>query len=114
LARTFVPEVDRYRVVVLDGNGNVITRLGRYGNVDDGMPLIKPDPSPANKQGMQPPHPRSIGGDEVATMNVQNLAVHSDRRLFLADAGNNCVRAVTLLYHADVRVALKGVSNQSK
>ena len=38
--RSFAPEVDRFRVVVLDTNGNVILRIGRYGNVEDGEPLV--------------------------------------------------------------------------
>jgi DNA-binding beta-propeller fold protein YncE len=33
--RLFVPDVFRFAVNVLDANGNLITRLGRYGNADD-------------------------------------------------------------------------------
>ncbi|MFO7900166.1 MAG: hypothetical protein R6V58_14045, partial [Planctomycetota bacterium] len=68
--RSFLPEVDRYSVVVLDTNGNEMLRIGTYGNVDDGMPLIK--------EG-GPPAPRSIGGDEVAIMHGQMLNGQSDR-----------------------------------
>jgi len=99
-ARSFLPETDHYSVLVLDTNGNEVCRVGRYGNVDDGMPLVA--------QG-GPPHPRSIGGDEVAIMHAQFLAVHSDRRLFIGDLGNACIRSVKLDYHATERVALKGV-----
>jgi hypothetical protein len=105
--RSFAPEIDRFRVVVLDRNGNAILRIGRYGNVDDGMPLVKPDPGRAGRPGWQPPSPRSIGADEVAIMHAQNLAVHTDNRLFLADVGNQCIRAVQLGYHATERVALR-------
>ncbi len=105
--RTFASEVDRFRVVVLDPNGNVILRIGRYGNVDDGMPLIIPDPTLKGKQGAQPLHPRSIGGDEVALMHAQNLALHSDRRLFIADVGNECVRSVKLEYHVSEFIPLR-------
>jgi hypothetical protein len=73
----------------------VITRIGRPGNVDDGRPLVK-------EKG--PPHPRSIGGDEVAIMNCLNLAVHTDKRLFISDIGNYCIRSVKLGYHASARV----------
>src|SRR5690606_37592735 len=38
-ARSFAPEADHYGVAVLDTNGNLILRVGRYGNVDDGVPL---------------------------------------------------------------------------
>jgi len=39
-ARSFAPETHRYSAAVLDSNGNLILRVGRYGNVDDGVPLI--------------------------------------------------------------------------
>ncbi|MDD4890484.1 MAG: hypothetical protein PHU85_11205 [Phycisphaerae bacterium] len=104
--RSFAPEVDRFRVVVLDSGGNVMMRIGKYGNVEDGVPLIKPDPALVDKQGGQPLSPRSIGGDEVAIMHCMNLAVHSDRRLFLADIGNQCIRSVKLGYHATETVSL--------
>ena len=107
--RSFAPEVDRFRVVVLDTNGNVILRIGRYGNVDDGMPLVKPDTTPVGTQGGQPPRPRAIGGDETAIMHVQSVKVDCDRRLFLADGGNQCIRSVKLGYHATEKVALKNV-----
>ena len=108
--RSFAPEVDRFRVVVLDANGNVILRIGRYGNVDDGMPLVKPDPSRRGKQGVQPMNPRSIGGDEVAIMHAQGTAVQHDKRLFIGDGGSQCIRSVKLSYHLTERVALKGAS----
>ena len=97
-ARSFASEVHKYRVVVLDTNGNVITRIGRCGNVDEGKPLVK-------KGG--PPNPRSIGGDEVALMNCLQLAVHTDKRLFLSDIGNYCVRSVKLGYHVSEVTAVK-------
>ncbi|MCX7590855.1 MAG: hypothetical protein N2255_04420, partial [Kiritimatiellae bacterium] len=76
--RSFAPEVRRFNVAVLDSNGNLILRIGKYGNVDDGKPLI-PDGGP--------PHPRSIGGDEVALFHGAYLATLTDRRLFIADPG---------------------------
>ena len=39
--RSFVTELGRSCVAVLDTNGNLIMRVGRYGNVDDGVPLVK-------------------------------------------------------------------------
>ncbi|MDD4891193.1 MAG: hypothetical protein PHU85_14825, partial [Phycisphaerae bacterium] len=56
-ARSFAPEPDRFSVAVLDTNGNLILRVGKCGNVDDGKPLIA---DPAIKE------PRSIGGDATA------------------------------------------------
>ena len=93
--RSFASEVEKYRIVVLDSNGNVMLHIGRMGNVDDGMPL--------KKQG-GPPNARSIGGDEMAIMNSLHVAVHTDKRLFISDIGNYCIRSVKLGYHAEERV----------
>jgi len=97
-ARTFAPELERYKVAVLDSNGNLITRIGRYGNVDDGKPMIA-DGSPAKTQ--------AVGGDEVALFHGAYLATHTDRRLFIADPGNGRVLSVKLDYRATETVPLK-------
>jgi hypothetical protein len=94
-ARSFASEVHKYRVKVLDSNGNVMLYIGRMGNVDSGFPLVKDG---------KPPHPRSIGGDETAIMNALNIAVHSDKRLFISDIGNFCIRSVKLDYRVSERV----------
>jgi DNA-binding beta-propeller fold protein YncE len=96
--RSFAPEYDRFSIAVLDANGNLITRVGRYGNVDDGVPLV--------------PHseiriPHSIGGDEVALFDAAYVATHSDRRLFISDAGNARILSVRLDYNATALVPLR-------
>ena len=96
--RCFAPEMDHYSVAVLDTNGNVILRVGQYGNVDDGKPLIAAG---------GPPSPRSIGGDETALMHGAYVATQTDRRLFVADIGNYRVVSVKLGYHAEERIPLK-------
>ena len=103
--RSFLPELDHFSVAVLDSAGNLILRVGRYGNVDDGVPLIK--------EG-GPPHPRSIGGDETGFIRPAYLATHTDRRLFVADYGNARIASVRLGYHTDEAVALKTVPDQSE
>ncbi|MEX0702248.1 MAG: SMP-30/gluconolactonase/LRE family protein [Planctomycetales bacterium] len=100
LSRTFVPEFDHYSVAVLDSAGNLVLRIGRYGNADDGAPLVKEGASPAA---------RSIGGDEVALFYAPYVATHTDRRLFIADPGNGRILSVKLGYHADERVRLQTV-----
>ena len=97
-ARTFVPETVHYTVGVVDSAGNLIMRIGQYGNVDDGVPLV-PEP--------KIPKPRSLGGDEVAFFHPAYLAVHTDRRLFVNDFGNDRIVSVKLGYHAQERVPLK-------
>lgn len=100
-ARSFIPENDTYHIAVLDSNGNLILRIGKYGNVDDGMPLVKEGGSP---------NPRSLGGDEVPLFLPRFCATETDRRLFISDAGHNCsILSVKLGYHAAETVALKDV-----
>jgi hypothetical protein len=99
-ARTFAPEIDRYSVVALDANGNVVLRMGRYGNIDEGRPLIKDG---------GPPAPRPIGSDELTLFHGAYVAVDTDRRLYVVDNGNHRVASVRLSYHATETVALKDV-----
>jgi hypothetical protein len=100
-ARSFLPETQHYSVAVLDSAGNLVLRVGRCGNVDDGVPLSDSEP--------RQPHRRAIGGDEVALFRPTHLATHSDRRLFIADGGNSRIVSVKLGYHVDHRTALKDV-----
>ena len=99
--RSFVPEPDIFRVAVLDSNGNLILRVGQYGNVDDGKPLVADG---------GPPSPRSIGGDEVALFQPNYLGTHTDRRLLIADAGNSRVVSVRTDYHAEHRLRLTDIN----
>jgi hypothetical protein len=104
-SRSFVHEMDNYSIAVVDKNGNVIMRFGRYGNEQDGKPLI-PDGGPAN--------PVALGGDEVALARPMTMAVDSDRRLFVTDAMNARILSIRLGYHTDEFAALKDVPDQAK
>jgi hypothetical protein len=90
--RSFAPEVDRYRVAVLDSNGNLILRIGQYGNEDSEGP------------GSKVP----LGGDEVGLFHGAYVATHTDRRLFIADEGNGRIVSVKLDYHASEKVKVPG------
>jgi hypothetical protein len=103
-ARSFAPETRHFSVAVLDSAGNLVLRVGQYGNVDDGKPL---DP----KGG--PPNTRPIGGDEVSLFHAPYLATQTDRRLFIADPGNARILSVKLGYHAEEKIALKDVPEQA-
>ncbi len=96
--RTFAPELHRFRVAVLDSAGNLIMRIGRYGNADSAGP------------GSAVP----LGGDEVGMMHGAYLAVHTDRRLYIADSSNDRVFSVRLDYHATEKVALKDVPDEGR
>jgi len=91
--RSFAPELDRYSVAVIDGNGNLITRVGRYGNRDS-----------AGAKSAVP-----LGGDEVGLVHGAYVAVHTDRRLFIADPGNARIVSVRLDYHTSETIALKNL-----
>lgn len=97
--RSFAPEIDRYSVAVIDTAGNLILRIGTYGNVDDGKALIA-EGGPANT--------RSIGGDEVTLVHGAYVATQSDRRVFIADIGNYRVASVLLNYHVTETLSFKG------
>ncbi len=97
--RSFAPEMARYSVAVLDPNGNLMLRVGRYGNVDDGLPLATDTFETKTTK-------RSMGGDETALIYPAYLATHTDRRLFIADIGNARIVSVRLGYHTEARIAL--------
>lgn len=89
-ARSFAPEVDHYSVAVLDTAGNLILRIGQYGNVDsDGPSSLVPLP-----------------GDGVGLFDAAYVATHTDHRLFIADGGNARIVSVALNYHVDQRLPL--------
>ena len=61
-ARSFVPELRRFHIAVLDTNGNLITRIGQYGNVDDGVPLgTVPFSGSGRKRGLSPSGGSKVG-----------------------------------------------------
>jgi NHL repeat-containing protein len=80
--RSFAPEPLMFSVAILDANGNLITRVGKYGNIDDkGMGIV----------------------------HACYVATHTDRRLFIADAGNARVLSAKLTYQATETIPLKDV-----
>lgn len=99
-ARSFAPETQHYSVAVLDSAGNLIIRIGQYGNVDDGTPLTK-DQNPVN------PSRQSLGGDETSLIYPVYLATHSDQRVFITDPGNQRIVSVKLGYHVEERIPLQ-------
>ncbi|MHC4914386.1 MAG: hypothetical protein ACYTGB_02760 [Planctomycetota bacterium] len=103
-ARSIAPEPYQFRVAVIDTAGNLITRIGRYGNVEDGKPLV-PEGGPAKT--------RSIGGDEVSLVHACFVGVHTDRRIFISDLGNARIVSVKLDYHATEKIALKDVPDSA-
>jgi hypothetical protein len=114
--RSFAPEVMCYRVAVLDSAGNLILRIGRYGNVDDGVPIGGPGRrgEPPTQRKLGPPEdPRNVA-DEVAFAHAAYVGVHTDRRLFVHDAGNARIVGVRLGYHISESISLKNIEDRQK
>ncbi|GMV80630.1 MAG: hypothetical protein AMXMBFR7_18140 [Planctomycetota bacterium] len=89
--RSFAPETDHYSIAVLDSNGNLLLRIGQYGNRDSAGP----------KSALP------LGGDEVGLFHAQYVGVDTDRRLFVADGGNARLLSVKLDYHQTAILPLK-------
>ena len=98
-------DLDQFSVAVLDSSGNLIMRIGKYGNVDDGLPLSK-------NQKLVAPNPRPLGGDEVALMHPSHVATMTDRYLYIGDVGNARVVQVKLGYHAEAKIRLKNIPDK--
>ena len=96
--RSFAPEIQNFSVAVIDSSGNLILRVGKYGNVDDGKPIVA--------EG-GPKETNSIGGDEVSLFYACYVASETDKRLFIADAGNTRILSVKLGYHAEEKTFIK-------
>lgn len=90
-ARTFVPEPMQYDVAVLDSAGNLILKIGKYGNEDS-----------KGKNSKEP-----LGGDEVGLFHPCFVETHSDRRLFISDIGNENILSVKLKYEVNEIFSLK-------
>ena len=84
-ARSFAPEPMQYSVSVLDSKGNLIVRIGRYGNADSSGP-----------KSLEP-----LGGDEVGLFHPCFVGTHTDHRLFISDIGNDRILSVKLGYYTE-------------
>ncbi len=116
LRRSFVPETLRYRVAVLDANGNLVARIGQYGNAesagpDSPIPLGTSTDSRLRKEATA--DAAGQASDEVGLFHPAYVATHTDRRLFIHDFGNQRIVSVALGYHAEERVALKNVPDKA-
>jgi hypothetical protein len=89
--RSFVPAPYEYNIAVLDSNGNLILRIGKYGNVDSSGTdcLVR------------------VGGDGIGLFNACYVTTHTDHRLFISDSGNARVFSAKLDYYATEKVSLK-------
>ncbi len=94
--RSIVPAPFQYNVAVLDRAGNLILRIGQYGNVDSSGPkgLIK------------------TAGDGIGFFNACYVATQTDRRIFVADRGNMRIVSAKLHYGASKTVSLRDIKDR--
>ena len=90
-ARSFVPETLQFSVAVLDSNGNLILKIGQYGNEDS-----------KGKESKEP-----LGGDEVGLFHPCFVSTHTDHRVFISDIGNEKVVSVKLKYAVNEMLLFK-------
>ena len=91
MGRSFVSEANQYQVAVLDSSGNLILRVGQYSNADS--------------YGAKSPVP--LGGNEIGIMAAHYVGVESDKRMFIADTGNQRILSVKLNYEVDATIPLQ-------
>lgn len=84
-ARSIAPEPMQFSVAILDSNGNLITRIGSYGNADSAGPKSK----------------EPLGGDEVGLFHPCFVGSLTDKKVFISDIGNERIVSVKLGYHAE-------------
>lgn len=101
--RSIAPESLNCTVAMIDSSGNLILRVGKYGNIDDGKPLVTDG---------GPKEAKSIGGDEVSLFYACYVGSHTDKRLFIADAGNARILSVKLGYNTEEKIAVKNIQGK--
>ncbi len=82
--RSFVPEVYRHSIGILDTNGNLIMHLGRYGNFDSG-------------EGARSRIP--VGGDNIGVYHARFIGGSDDYLSF--DCWGERLTLLRLVYHAE-------------
>ncbi len=89
--RTYVPEMYRHSIGVLDTNGNLILHVGQYGNFDD---------APGGKNGAKP------GSDDIRIMLTRFLSA-TDNYLVYGDWAEKLV-VLRLTYHVEATAGIRG------
>ena len=105
--RVFAPDTARFRVGVLDTNGNEIASFGAYGNQDcSGPDSYVLDPAGEFLRPRKPGDPKGLAAPaarpEIALAWIVGLAV-TDRYAYVADVINKRVLRVKLAYRAEAR-----------
>jgi hypothetical protein len=113
--RAWVPAMQTYTVNVLDSNGNLVVRVGGYGNADSrgkDSPVVDPKTGllrpkrPTDPADLVPPKELS----ERPGFRMARYVAVTDEALYAMDQGNGRVVRCTIGYHAEETVGLDGSS----
>jgi NHL repeat len=108
--RVFLPAAPTCTVNVLDANGNIVVRLGGYGNADcmgEDSPVVDPKTGqlrPRRKDdpaGLKSP----LAKPELGFLDPSYVAV-TDEAVYVHDRGNERIVRAKLGYHAEETVAV--------
>jgi len=109
--RAFVPALQSYSVNVLDAAGNLVLRIGGYGNRDSrgkNSPVVDPKtgllrPSrPDDPKDLRPPKELA----EAIGFRMAPYVAVTDEALYVEDMGNTRVVRAALGYHAEETAAM--------
>ena len=103
--RCFVPALHTCTVNVLDANGNIIVRIGGYGNADSrGRESPVPDPETGELRPRREDDPKDLKSPlaepEIGFCHPNFTAV-TDEALYVSDKGNYRIVRAALGYHAE-------------
>lgn len=108
--RSFVPSSHTCTVTVLDSNGNIILKIGAYGNADSrGKDSAVIDPENGEFRPRREGDPKDLvsplAKPEIAFLEPSEIAV-TDEALYVVDRGNERIVRVELKSHVEETLAL--------
>jgi hypothetical protein len=103
--RLFVPAAQTFTVSVLDANGNMIARIGGYGNCDSrgkGSPVADPNTGALRPRQLGDPRDLTspLAAPEIAFANPNYVAA-SDEALYVHDGRNQRIVRAKVKYAAE-------------
>ena len=108
--RCFVPALHTCTINVLDANGNVVVRIGGYGNADSrgaDSPVIDPKTGELRpRRGDDPKDIKSPLSDPDIGFCHPNFTAVTDEALYVNDKGNYRIVRAALEYHVEEMLEL--------
>ena len=116
--RCFVPAAQTCSVNVLDANGNLVMRIGKYGNADSrgkDSPVL--DPKTGILRPRRPEDPEHLQGplaEPEIVFGFPRFVAVTDEALYVADADNERLVRISLDYHAEREAAVTAGSRAER